>query len=104
MEHIKIINQQKTFFDSGRTRDLSYIKDKLKALKTNIISNEEAIYEALYNDFKKSRFEAYFSEIGIVVAEIDMTLKNIKSWSKPNKVRAAALNFPSKDYIYSEPY
>ena len=104
MEHIKIINQQKTFFDSGRTRDLSYIKDKLKALKTNILSNEEAIYEALYNDFKKSRFEAYFSEIGIVVAEIDMTLKNLKSWSKPNKVRAAALNFPSKDYIYSEPY
>ena len=76
----------------------------LKALKTNILSNEEAIYEALYNDFKKSRFEAYFSEIGIVVAEIDMTLKNLKSWSKPNKVRAAALNFPSKDYIYSEPY
>ena len=104
MEHIKIINQQKTFFDSGKTRDLSYIKDKLKALKTNILSNEEAIYEALYNDFKKSRFEAYFSEIGIVVAEIDMTLKNLKSWSKPNKVRAAALNFPSKDYIYSEPY
>ncbi|MDA1177141.1 MAG: aldehyde dehydrogenase [Bacteroidetes bacterium] len=104
MEHIKIINQQKTFFDSGRTRDLSYIKDKLKALKTNILSNEEAIYEALYKDFKKSRFEAYFSEIGIVVAEIDMTLKNLKSWSKPNKVRAAALNFPSKDYIYSEPY
>lgn len=104
MEHIKIINQQKTFFDSGRTRNLSYIKDKLKALKTNILSNEEAIYEALYKDFKKSRFEAYFSEIGIVVAEIDMTLKNLKSWSKPNKVRAAALNFPSKDYIYSEPY
>jgi aldehyde dehydrogenase (NAD+) len=104
MENIKIINQQKTFFDSGKTRDLSYIKDKLKALKTNILSNEEAIYEALYNDFKKSRFEAYFSEIGIVVAEIDMTLKNLKYWSKPNKVRAAALNFPSNDYIYSEPY
>ena len=81
MEHIKIINQQKTFFDSGRTRDLSYIKDKLKALKTNILSNEEAIYEALYNDFKKSRFEAYFSEIGIVVAWTIIRKRN-----KPHRI------------------
>ena len=42
--------------------------------------------------------------MGIVISEIDYTLKHIDSWSKPQKIRAALLNFPSKDYIYSEPY
>ena len=105
MEHIEQLkNTQKTFFKSGKTRDVSFIKTKLKALKSTIVSNENEIYDALYKDFKKSKFETYFSEIGILISEIDMTLKNIEKWNKPKKVRSAALNFPSKDYIYSEPY
>ena len=105
MEHIEQLkNTQKTFFKSGKTRDVSFIKTKLKALKSTIVSNENAIYDALYKDFKKSKFETYFSEIGILISEIEMTLKNIEKWNKPKKVRSAALNFPSKDYIYSEPY
>ena len=105
MEQIEqLIITQKTFFSSGKTREVAYIKSKLQALKSAIISNETAIYEALYKDFKKSKFEAYLSEIGIILSELEMTLKNIENWSKPKRIRAAALNFPSKDYIFSEPY
>ena len=105
MEQIEqLIITQKAFFSSGKTREVAYIKSKLQALKSAIISNETAIYEALYKDFKKSKFEAYLSEIGIILSELEMTLKNIENWSKPKRIRAAALNFPSKDYIFSEPY
>ena len=100
----QIIKQQKTFFNTGRTRDLTFIKSILLRLKASILKNEQAIFEALHKDFKKSKFETYFSEIGILISEIDMTLKNLDSWSKPKKVRAATLNFPSKDFIFSEPY
>jgi len=100
----EILAHQKEFFDSGKSRDISFIQSKLLALKKAIASREDAIYEALYMDFKKSKFETYFSEIGIVMSEIEMTLKNLKHWSKPKRVRSAALNFPSKDYIYNEPY
>ena len=98
------LNHQKEFFQSGRSRDINFIKSKLLDLKTSILEQEDAIYDALSLDFKKSKFETYFSEIGIVVSEIEMTIKHLKAWSKPKKVRSAALNFPSKDYIYSEPY
>lgn len=104
MKPKEILAQHKTFFYSGKSRDLTFIKTKLQNLKEAIIRHEEDIYEALYKDFKKSQFEAYFSEIGIVISEIEMTIKNLKSWSTPKKVRSATLNFPSKDYIYSEPY
>ena len=100
----EILAHQKYFFYSGKSRDLSFIISKLQALKEAIIRHEDLIYEALHKDFKKSKFETYFSEIGIVISEIEMTIKNLKQWSKPKKVRSAALNFPSKDYIYNEPY
>jgi len=100
----KILENQKVFFESGKTRDISFIKNKLRLLKESIINNEDVIHQALYKDFKKPKFEAYISEFGILISEIDHVLKNISKWSKPKRVRSSKLNFPSKDYIYSEPY
>ena len=104
MEAKLILESQKTYFLSRATRDVEMLKNLLTKLRSEILEKEDAIYDALYKDFKKSTFEAYFSEVGIVISEIDYTLKHIDSWSKPKKIRAALLNFPSKDYIYSEPY
>ena len=99
-----IIESQKQYFQTRATRDIGMLKKLLGNLRSEILNKEDAIYEAVYKDLRKSKFEAYFSEIGVVVSEIDSTLKHIDSWSKPKKIRAAGLNFPSRDYIYSEPY
>ena len=99
-----IIELQKEYFNSQSTRDVKMLKKLLAKLRIEIIKREDEIYEALYRDFKKSKFETYFGEIGIVIAEIDYTIKQVNSWSKPKKVRSSLLNFPSSDYIYSEPY
>lgn len=104
METKLILEAQKQYFLTRATRDVRMLKNLLSKLRAEILEKEEAIYEALYKDFKKSKFEAYMSEVGIVISEIDATLKHINSWSKPKRVRAAGLNFPSKDFIYSEPY
>ena len=104
MEAKLIIENQRQYFQTRATRDIELLKSRLIKLRVEILKREDAIYEALYKDFKKSKFETYFSEIGIVISEIDATLKHINTWSKPKKVRASGLNFPSRDYIYSEPY
>jgi aldehyde dehydrogenase (NAD+) len=104
MEAKLILETQKTYFLTRATRNVKMLKNLLTKLRSEILEKEDVIYDALYKDFKKSKFEAYFSEVGIVISEIDYTLKHIDSWSKPKKTRAALLNFPSKDYIYSEPY
>ena len=87
-----------------KSRDINFIKGKLQQLKNSILKNEEVIYSALYKDLKKSKFEAYISEIGILISEIDLVIKNIDKWSKPKKIRSSMLNFPSNDFIISEPY
>ena len=104
MEAKLILETQKQYFQTRATRDVGMLKKLLSNLRSEILKKEDAIYEALYKDFKKSKFEAYFSEVGIIISEIDATLKHIDSWSKPKRIRAAGLNFPSRDYIYSEPY
>jgi aldehyde dehydrogenase (NAD+) len=66
-----------------------------------ITKYEEEIIKALYNDFKKPAFEAVLTETNYVISDLK-TIKNIDSWAKPKKT--SLLNFPSSDYIYSEPY
>ena len=100
----EILQKQETYFRSGKTEDVSFRIDRLKRLKEALGVNEKAIYEALEKDFKKPAFETYVSEIGIVLNEISFTIKHLPSWTKPEKVKTPITNFPSRSYIYSEPY
>ena len=99
-----IISNQQEFFKSQKTKDVDYRLSLLKILKTEIIANEQAVIEALNKDFKKSEFEAYLSEFGIVLSELSLAIKNLKNWAKSKRVKSSLLTFPSKDYLYQEPY
>ena len=76
----------------------------LKKLKSCIEANEDRITEALQKDFSKPPFETYASEILMVYKEINVFIKNLRKWAKPKRKTPALLNFPSKDYIYREPW
>ncbi len=77
---------------------------KLIALQGVIEKREMDILDALHADFGKSPFESVASEWGIVLSELRYFIKNIKRWSVPHRVRSSILNFPSRAYIYREPY
>jgi hypothetical protein len=66
--------------------------------------NESAILEALKADLNKHATEAYISEISLVKGEIKFALKNLKKWTKVKKVKTPIIHWPSKSYLYSEPY
>lgn len=84
--------------------NINFRKEALTKLLDEIIKRENEIIDALYFDFKKPAFEAVVTETSYVISELKDTIKNIKSWSKPRRVFPSLLNFPSKDYIYKEPY
>ncbi|MES2543469.1 MAG: aldehyde dehydrogenase [Bacteroidota bacterium] len=84
--------------------DINFRKESLKKLLFVIQENEDAIIQALYDDFKKPAFEALLTETNYVITELNYFIKNIKQWAKPTLVLPSLLNFPSWDYIYSEPY
>ncbi|MBN2619261.1 MAG: aldehyde dehydrogenase [Spirochaetales bacterium] len=98
------IEEQQKFFDSGVTKSLNFRISALKKLKEAILFYEEDIYLSLKTDLNKNRQEAYMTEIHMVLAEIQHTLKHLKKWSKPKRVTSGLLNFPSKAFIKTEPY
>lgn len=84
--------------------NINFRKETLTKLLNEVILRENEIIDALYFDFKKPAFESVVTETSYVMSELKDTIKNLKSWSKPKRVFPSLLNFPSKDYIYKEPY
>jgi aldehyde dehydrogenase (NAD+) len=84
--------------------NINFRKKTLEKLLDSIIFHESEIIECLHKDFKKPAFEAYLTETNYIISELTETLQNIHKWAKPKRVKASLLNFPSSDYIYSEPY
>src|ERR1700740_323800 len=76
---------------------------KLKKLKKAIRSNEEDIFDALYQDLRKSREEAMISELLPVYSEINFALKHLTKWMHPRKVDPHFPNLTGSNYVYHEP-
>ncbi|WP_195971684.1 aldehyde dehydrogenase [Clostridium thermobutyricum] len=100
----KVFLDQKEFFKTGKTKNIDFRIDALKKLKKAIKENEEDFLIALNKDLGKSKFEGYATEIGIVYDEINIHLKNLRYWVRKKKVKSSIIYFPSKNYIYKEPY
>ena len=103
MDILKIVTQQKSFFNSNSTKEVNFRIETLKKLKHILKENEDKLYTAIYSDFKKSEFETYLTEISLIYNELNESIKNLKKWSKKKKVRTNLANFPAKSYIIPEP-
>lgn len=105
MEETKgVLEKQRAYFRTGKTKDLDFRKDQLKKLYQSIEEYEEEILDALQTDLNKVGFEAYATEIGLVLEEISYLLKNLKKFLKPKRVRTPIAQFPSVSRVYKEPY
>lgn len=103
-EYKSMLHAQRAYFQTGDTRDVEFRIRQLKKLYQWITVHEQEIMDALYMDLSKSNFEAYATEIGIVKEEIRYTLKHLRKWAAPKRVPTPITQFPSKSFIYPEPY
>ena len=99
-----IVQNQRAFFYKGNTFSIEFRKTALIKLKKLLDAYQEELIKAIHTDFKKSEFETILTEIAMIKLELRKHISNLKKWSKPQKVRASILNFPSSDYIYKQPY
>ncbi len=99
-----IVQLQKEYFLTCETLPVSFRIAQLKKLKKLIQQNEKLIAEALFQDLGKSEFEAYTTEIGIVLEEISLFLKKTKKWSSRQRVSDPIAAFPSSSFILPEPH
>jgi aldehyde dehydrogenase (NAD+) len=101
---VSAVEDQRAFFRSGKTRELSYRVEALKKFKATLQRLENEIYEAVADDLHKPKFETYSSEIGLIYEDINLMLKKLKVWTQPKLKATGITNFPGRSYVYAEPF
>jgi aldehyde dehydrogenase (NAD+) len=98
-----IIANARRAFDAGRTRPREWRVATLRALRKSVVAHEEQLLAALAADLGKPRFEAWATEIGFVVNDIDHTLANLSQWMRAEKVPTPLAFKPGSSKIVPEP-
>jgi aldehyde dehydrogenase (NAD+) len=99
-----VLERQREFFISGKTRDVSFRIESLRKLLKVILQWEDKIIDALYRDLRKSKFESYGTEIGFLCDAIRHQIRHIRSWSRPRRIKTPLTLFPASSRIYPEPF
>lgn len=99
-----LIEKQKSFFNTNKTKELAYRTHALRKLRDAIKKYEKELMIALKADLNKSAFDAYSTEIGVILGEIRFSLSHLRSWAQPKRVKTPLTHVGSSSYIYSEPY
>ncbi|MBP7929882.1 MAG: aldehyde dehydrogenase family protein [Acidimicrobiia bacterium] len=98
-----LVKMLKATFRSGKTRPLSWRLEQLRGLQAMIRENSDEWAEVLHADLGKSSLEAALTETQFLLAELDLTVKNLEKWAKPRKVTTPMTLQPSKSYIHQDP-
>lgn len=99
-----IMEEQRSFYETGKTRSLEFRENSLKELWRAVARRKEAIEEALFLDLGKHEMEAYETEIGLVLSDIRSAIRHLPGWMKEKKVPTPLHLFPGKSRIRKEPY
>jgi len=91
------------FFNTQKTKDIRFRKIYLEKIRDVILNNEALLYQAIEDDFGKSKFDTFTTEISFVLKDIDYYLKNLNSLARPKKVRTNLANQWGSSKIYSDP-
>ncbi len=103
MPDIMLLEKMRQYFNTGSTKPYAFRLQQLKKLKQSILAHENDLYDALYADLKKSKEETWVTETGMVIAELNAAIKNLKEWMEPERVATNLLNLPSGSRILKEP-
>jgi len=99
-----MITEQRNYFFSGATKKIEFRKEQLRKLKGTISHYEKEIMQALYEDLHKSEFEAYSTEVGLVLESISHMQKYLEDWMHPVAVSTPLHFQPAKSFVVREPF
>lgn len=100
----KLIQLQRDYFNSDATKSYAHRLNALKTLRKAIKKQSDEVSNALYKDLQKCEFESYATEIGFVLGELSVAIRNLKKWMRKERKGTPLMFFSAKSYIVSEPY
>ena len=99
-----VLTTLRSTFASGRTRPLTWRREQLQGLRRMLVDREEELLAALATDLGKPPAEAWATDVGFVISEIDHVLHHLRAWARPERVWAPLVTRPAKARVVREPY
>lgn len=96
-------NPLRAYFMTGATQPYEFRLLQLQRLKKVVLEHERQLYDALYADLKKTDEDAWATEIGFFLSELNYTIKHLKDWIEPKSVTTNLVNLPSTSFTIQEP-
>lgn len=98
-----LVQRQRKHFESGATRSRAAREAALDALRRALVAAEPDLLDALRSDLGKPAAEAYASELGSLLAELDHTRRHLGRWMRPARRRTPWIAQPGTSHIVPEP-
>ena len=100
----EIVDGQRKFFRSGKTRELTWRREKLARLEAVLVEKKDAILESLAADLGKPGMEAFLCEYYFLLEEVRLVRKKMKGWLKRKRVGSPFYFQPARSWIERHPF
>ncbi|MFI9050753.1 aldehyde dehydrogenase family protein [Streptomyces sp. NPDC053427] len=103
LEAAAVVGRLRTTFATRRTASPAWRRGQLQALRTLLTEQSDALVAALRADLGKGPEEAYRTEIGFTLNEIDHTLAHLDEWLAPRPAQLPGHLLPATAQVVREP-
>lgn len=90
-------------FTSGKTRPAEWRREQLRRMRTMLVEREAELLAALATDLGKPPTEAWATDVGFVISEIDHALRHLRRWMRPERIWAPLVTRPARARLVHEP-
>ncbi|WGW14171.1 aldehyde dehydrogenase family protein [Saxibacter everestensis] len=98
-----VVSALRAGFGTGLSRPVAWRIRQLKALRRMLIERRTDFERALQDDLGKNATEAWLTEVGFTVNEIDHTLRHLRGWLRPRRRRVPLALQPANARTVFEP-
>ncbi len=99
-----LLEAQRGYFSSGKTRSLSARRESLNRLESVLVDRQDDLLAALNQDLGKPGVEAYLAEYYFLLQELRLIKKSLKKWLKPQRVSSPVYFQPCRTEIRREAF
>lgn len=103
-EYEALLAEQRKFFQTGTTKDVTFRVNALKRLRAVIRRRYKDVQKALKADLHKCDYETLMCELTCTLDELNLMIKKTPSYAKKRRVKTPLTIAPGKSYILPEPY
>ena len=99
----QVVAAQREYFLSGATRPKAWRLAQLNALKALVEENKEELYDALWQDLRRNRYDADLMDVDYSAKEAAYAIKHLAGWMKPEKVHTPLVMEPGHIRVRRDP-